>query len=107
METILDKLAWRMANWLCAPPAGMPLAEEAYAEWVKPGGSPVKHKRWKKPLFSRGAHGGPLGPPPKAIPEFYHRGAYERHEISTHAPKKAVLGFRGKGAKTERRRRKR
>ena len=106
MENILDGLAWRMANWLWSPPSSVPLEEEAVA-WARPESRPLKHKRWKKPLLGRGAHGGPLGPAPKAIPEFYHRGAYERHEIPTRGSKKAVLGFRRKGAKIERRGKKR
>lgn len=44
---------------------------------------------------------------PKRIDEFYHRGAYERHEVSARPAKKAILQFRGKGFKTERRRKKR
>ncbi len=99
METTLDGFARRMAGWLWAPPQGMPLEELEYAEWIKPEGRPVKHKGWKQPLEGRGSR----SPIPKHIEEFYHRGAYEQHEIHTRSPKKAVLRFQGKGSKIERR----
>ncbi len=99
METLLDSVARRMVEWLWAPPKGMPMEEEDYAQWIKPEGKPLSHRRWKRPLAGRGSR----GPIPRRIDEFYHRGAYERHEIHTRPAKKGGLRFRGKGAKVERR----
>lgn len=99
MDTTLDRFARRMVGWLWAPPQGMPYSELEYGDWIKPEGRPVKHKTWKQPVEGRGSS----EPIPRHIDEFYHRGAYEQHEIRTHSPKKAVLRFRGKGSKIERR----
>ena len=100
METaLLEKFKWRMAKWLWAPPGQMPDPDPAYVEWIKPAGKPVKNKRWPMARKSRGAK----QEAPKQINEFYHRGSYERHEISARHTPKAVLGFRGKGSKVERR----
>ncbi len=101
--TLVEKFRWRMAKWLWAPPGEMPASDPEYAEWIKPEGSPVKNKRWNMVKRSRGAK----QEAPKRIDEFYHRGSYSRHEVSArHAPK-AVLPFRGKGSKVERRGKKR
>ncbi|HJT23474.1 MAG TPA: hypothetical protein VJ873_02805 [bacterium] len=103
METILDKFARRMVDWLWAPPPDMPLLDVQYTEWVKPEGVPVKQKRWKKASKGRGSKGAV----PKSPREFFHRGSYERREARVRGPRKAILRFRGKGSKVERRSRKR
>jgi len=78
------------------PPSGMPFSEEEYAAWIRPEGGPLKHRRWKRPVLGKGS--------PKTVPkhvdEFFHRGAFERHEVRARHTHKAVLPFRGKGFKT-------
>ncbi len=54
MNTLLDRLAWRMTRWLWAPPSGMPFSEEEYASWIRPEGGPLKHRRWKRPVLGKG-----------------------------------------------------
>ena len=39
----------------------------------------------------------------KPVEEFYHRGAFSRHEVRARHTPKAALAFRGKGSKVERR----
>ena len=46
---------------------------------------------------------GAKSPVKKRIDEFYHRGSYENHEVREHHTPKAVMTFRGKGFKVERR----
>lgn len=101
--TLVEKFRWRMAKWLWAPPGEMPVSDPQYAEWIKPEGQPVKNKRWHMVKKSRGAK----AEPPKHIDEFYHRGAYSQHEVSARHTPKAVMTFRGKGTKVERRAKKR
>ncbi|HUO57854.1 MAG TPA: hypothetical protein VMV05_06720 [bacterium] len=98
-QSLMEKFKWRMAKWLWAPPGEMPASEPEYAEWIKPTGTPVKNKRWHMERVSRGAK----GEAPQSIHEFYHRGAYERHEIAARHTPKAAMRFRGKGSKIERR----
>ena len=98
-QSLMEKFKWRMAKWLWAPPGEMPVSDLEYTEWMKPEGVPAKNKRWHMERASRGAKG--EVPPP--IHEFYHRGAYERHEIAARHTPKAAMKFRGKGAKVERR----
>lgn len=100
---LVEKFKWRMAKWLWAPPGEMPLSDPDYAEWIKPAGQAIKNKRWPMERKSRGAK----AQAPLHIDEFYHRGAYEKHEVRARHPKKAVLPFRGKGSKVERRSKKR
>ncbi len=100
METeLMEKFKWRMAKWLWAPPGEMPVSDKKYAEWIKPEGKPVKNKRKRQPTTGRGTPRGGVKP----IEEFYHRGPYSRHEVRTRHTPKAVLPYRGKGAKIERR----
>jgi hypothetical protein len=96
---LMEKFKWRMAKWLWAPLGEMPASDPAYAEWIKPQGRPVKNKRWH---LQRAGRGNPAGGT-KPIEEFFHRGSYSRHEVKARAPKKAVMKFRGKGSKVERR----
>ncbi len=98
-RTLMDKFRWRMAKWLWAPPGEMLVTDPEYAEWIKPQGQPVKNKRWHMGRRSRGSKAAA----PQPINEFFHRGAYERHEISARHTPKAVMRFRGKGSKVERR----
>ena len=98
-RTLMDKFKWRMAKWLWAPPGEMPVTDPEYAEWIKTQGQPVKNKRWPMGRKSRGVKAAP----PRRIDEFFHRGAYERHDISARHTPKAALRFRGKGFKIERR----
>jgi len=97
--SLLNKFRWRMAKWLWTPPGEMPLSDPEYAEWIKPEGQTVKNKRWHMGRKSKGAKAA-VKP---AIPEFYHRGAYERHETRARHTPKAAMSFRGKGSKVERR----
>lgn len=99
MGKLLDWFAGQIVHWMWATPEGIPLSGLEGAGWITPEGAPVKHRRWKRPLKGRGSAGAVLKP----IHEFYHRGAYERHETPAHHPPKAFLRFRGKGAKIERR----
>ncbi|HVZ81548.1 MAG TPA: hypothetical protein VHE12_12235 [bacterium] len=100
---ILSDMKWRMAKWLWTAPDDMPLSDPEYAEWIKPPGQPVKNKTWRVYKTGRGAKAAS----PKRIDEFHHRGSYERHEISERHTPKAVMTFRGKGSKVERRGKKR
>jgi hypothetical protein len=52
--------------------------------------------------FKRAGKGNPAGGT-KPIEEFFHRGAYSRHEVNAWHTPKAALAFRGKGSKVERR----
>jgi len=104
METrLMDKFKWRMAKWLWAPPGDMPVSDPEYTEWMKPSGKPVKNKQWHLYRVSRGAKTATSKP----IEEFYHRGSYEHHESHERHTPKAVMAFRGKGSKVERRQKKR
>jgi len=96
---LMEKLKWRMAKWLWAPPGEMPVSDPENAKWIKPEGKPVKNKKQRVPQAGRGNPKGETKP----IEEFYHRGAYSRHEIRARHTPKAVLSFRGKGSKIERR----
>ena len=95
----LSRFVWRVkSSW--DPSEGMALVSgEKDALGTQPEGKPLKHVTRRKPQAGRG------GPKPalKLIPEFYHRGDYERHEIRPRRIPKAALRFRGKGSKTERR----
>ena len=109
--TLVEKFRWRMAKWLWAPPGEMPISDTQYAPWFKlegqpirrAQGMPVKNKRWHMVKRSRGAK----QEAPQKIDEFYHRGSYSRHETSARHTPKAVMPFRGKGSKVERRGKKR
>lgn len=98
-RTFIDKLKWRVGKWFWTPPGEMPPPDPKDAEWIRPKGKPVKNKRWRKALRGKGAPAPQIRP----IDEFYHRGGYERHEARSRHDPKAVMGFRGKGAKVERR----
>jgi len=103
METsVMDKFRWRMAKWLWAPPGEMPLSDPEYAEWMKPAGRPVKNKTWHHYQDGRGSKIEPA----KRIDKLYLRGGLTHHEVTTHHKHKAVMEFRGKGSKVERRSRK-
>ena len=97
---LIDQFAWRITKWLWDPPDMLAIAVPEYLEAV-PVGKPVKHKTWHRGRKSRGSK----VEAPKHIDEFYHRGAYERHEIHARHEPKAAMAFRGKGFKTERGRR--
>jgi hypothetical protein len=61
----------------------------------------------KKGTAVKGKGRGAKAQPRKPIREFYHRGAYSRHELREKARNKGVLPYRGKGYKVERRSRRR
>lgn len=104
VQKIIERFKWRMAKWFWAPPVGMPLAEREYEEWIKPQeGDPLERSVRRGPRAGKGGPKKAL----KNIPEFYHRGSYERREPRLRHRRKAVLRFRGKGMKVERRRGKR
>ncbi len=95
----LKKLKSLIARSLWTPAQELPQADAEYAEWIKPSGRPVKNKTWRLYKDGRGAKPKAL----KRIDEFYHRGSYSRHEIAARHKPKAVMAFRGKGSKVERR----
>ncbi|GEM_PF-3096627 len=95
----LEKLRWRMAKWLWAPPGGMPLSDPEYAEWMKPAGRPVKNKTWHHYKDGRGSKMEPV----KRIDQLHLRGGLTHHEVTRAHTPKAVMEFRGKGFKVERR----
>jgi len=103
MESILDGVARRVVEWLWTPPKGVPIEAMETSEWAPAEAEPLPFKRLRRPITGRGSR----APIPRRINEFYHRGAYERHEVHTRRAKKAGLRFRGKGAKVERRHHKR
>ena len=100
METnLLEKFRWRMAKWLWAPPGPMPLSDSEYAEWMKPAGRPVKNKTWHRDQTGRGSKREPA----KRIDPLPFRGNRTHHEVTQAHTPKAVMEFRGKGSKVERR----
>jgi hypothetical protein len=100
---ILKDIKVTVTKWLWTEPKDMPVSDPKNAKWIKPQGRPVKNKTWRKDRKGRGAK----EEAPKHIEEFYHRGSYERHEASERHTPKAVMTFRGKGSKVERRSKKR
>ncbi len=104
VQRIIERFKWRMAKWFWAPPVDMPLAEKEYEEWIKPQeGESLESPNRHGSMTGEGRRKKAL----KSIPKFYHRGSYEQREPRLRHRRKAVLRFRGKGMKVERRRRKR
>ncbi|HJT23456.1 MAG TPA: hypothetical protein VJ873_02710, partial [bacterium] len=103
MNKLLDWFSAQIVHWMWATPEGLPVYGLEYADLSQPEGAPVKHKRLGRPLRGRGSAGEVLKP----IHEFYHRGAYERHEGRIKRISRTLMRFRGKGAKIERRHKKR
>lgn len=90
---------WKIAKWLGGAPGDVPEEDPRYADWIKPKEKPVQIERRLSCEKCPGDHEKRLKP----IDEFYHRGAYSRHDISARHTPKAVMSFRGKGSKVERR----
>ncbi len=95
----IEKFKWRVGKWFWTPPGELPVADKKDAAWIIPGGKPVKNKTRR---FSKAQKGTPPAGT-KAIEEFHHRGSYSNREPHGPHATKAVMGFRGKGAKVERR----
>ncbi len=97
----LTQLRWELAQWYWVPPWDVNLSTPDERTLVTP--TLIKAK------LTKGKGSKPKGPGAvlRVIQKLYYRGSRTHHEIMGAHQRKAVLPFRGKGHKVERRSKKR